>query len=40
MSCKTKLGVNSITTTAFIALLQAAKDLNEKFTSRAYEESE
>lgn len=37
MSCGTKLGVNSTTTTAFIALLQAAKDLNEKFTSRAYE---
>lgn len=37
MSCRTKLGVNSITTTAFIALLQAVKDRNENFTSRAYE---
>lgn len=29
MSCGIKLGVNSITTTAFIALLQAVKDRNE-----------
>lgn len=37
MSCGIKLGVNSNHHDGIYRLLQAAKDLNEKFTSRACE---